>query len=188
MAFIISKRILENEADAISNFCRFIEQCKKLNVKVIYYSGNHDSMLSPKNANPHSNELEACEVIKMIYSLENLFIFPNMARIKMNDNLFLMGVHTSNNTYTCNEYPSLHEYINELDKINKPENIIFLSHVPGVEKYSKIGSKDITNLKKRYKFKSHYHGHCKDYHGTYIECGVKTRSVHACHTKLFNLD
>ena len=73
---------------------------------------------------------------------------------------------------------------NSLEEIEGAKEIIFVSHVPGVSKFSKLGSKDITNFKKRFKFKYHFHGHCKNYHGEYVEEGIPTKSVHFDHPEL----
>jgi len=149
--------------------------CFKKRIPVIFFTGNHDSLFSWSN----SFESKYIPVIEEICYMDGLKIPHDFEKIKLNDNLFLMGIHINEDTIEEYNFPQIKRILETLDNtIEKPEEIIFVSHVPGKLKFKNLGSSDILNLKKRYKFKHHYHGHCKDYYGEYLEEGVPTRSVH----------
>jgi Icc-related predicted phosphoesterase len=171
----VSKIIEKENKDDLKNFFEFAKECKKKKIKIIYFSGNHDSALSYDFLMPNYSYIP---LLSKIYHLDSLYFPRDLELIKINQELFMIGIHTKSDTSECRNFPELNYYINTLESIEKPEQIIFISHIPGISKFSKLGSKDISNFKRKFKFKYHYHGHCKDYYGEYLEENVKTKSVH----------
>lgn len=151
-------------------FLTFIKECKGKNIQIIYYSGNHDTIIS----NPL---LSLVPVFDNFFQLGNFYVPRDLELIKVDKDLFILGVHTES-TNKCTEYKQLKDFTNSLLTIENTDKIIFASHMPGTAKFVNEGSKDITTFKQRFRFKYHYHGHCKDYYGEYLEENVPTRSVH----------
>ncbi|MCR4323575.1 MAG: metallophosphoesterase [Nanoarchaeota archaeon] len=171
---VVSDNFSESYSKELKNFKKFIKRCHKEKIPVVFFSGNHDSLLSPGNA----YETRFIPLIEEIRSLKGLIIPGDLELIKLGKDLYLMGVHTEDDDIKEHEFHKIKNILKEIEAIKNPENIIFVSHIPGIKKFSKLGSHDITNLKKRYKFKYHYHGHCKNYYGEYDEEGVPTKSIH----------
>jgi len=171
----ISEKLSEEYKEKVTPFKSFVKYCNKIKVPIIFFTGNHDSLFhSPYN-------LTYIPFLKEIYKLKGLYFPKDYEKIRLNDDLYLMGMNTpEDNPEEEYSFPQIKEILKEIqdNRFNNAEQIIFVSHLPGKEKFSKLGSEDITNLKRRYKFKYHYHGHVKDYHGEYIEKGIPTRSVH----------
>ena len=170
------KKAINREKDEkfyLKNFKDFIKNCKKQAVNIIYYSGNHDFVL---DGGKMGDNLKFIPFLKEIINHENLYVpYKDLELITLNRELFLMGVHTHSDESTCNQYLNL---INPLNQVEKPEKIIFVSHIPGKTKYIHLGSEEITLFKRKFKFKYHYHGHCRNYYGEYLEEGIPTKSVH----------
>lgn len=171
----ISKVIEKENKKDLKNFFEFLKECKKDKINIIYISGNHDSALSYDFLECNKDYIP---LLSRICKINNLYIPRNLELIKINSDLFILGIHTKSDTSDCINFPEIVRYLRTLEDIEKPDKIIFISHIPGIFKFSKLGSKDITNFKKRFKFKYHYHGHCKNYYGEYLEEKVKTKSVH----------
>ncbi len=162
----VSNRLSKRYAKELTSFKLFIRECNKEDIPVVFFSGNHDSLLSWEN---FSDE-RFIPILDEIHSLKGLKIPYNFELMKLNNNLYLMGIHTSEDKIEKYEFFRIKEILEKLNEnIESPEKIIFVSHIPGIKKFSKLGSQDISNLKKRFKFKYHYHGHVKNYHDEYDE-------------------
>ena len=172
----ISKKIEQEHGKALEEFFLFVDRCKERGVEILYYSGNHDSMLAYPRITFESDYIPLLERFR---KKKNLHINPDLQVIYLNPNLFITGIHVSVGSEHCNENTWLRERAETLEEvIPYPEKTIFVSHIPGNLKYTKLGSADIRMFKRRYNFKYHFHGHCKDYYGEYLEEGVPTKSVH----------
>lgn len=171
---LVGKRLssyLQSKYDLqFRDFLTFIKECKGKNIQIIYYSGNHDTIIS----NPL---LSLVPVFDKFFQFRNFYVPKDLELIKLNKGIFILGVHTES-TNKCTEYKQLRDFTNSLLTIESTDKIIFVSHVPGTAKFENLGSKDITAFKRRFKFKYHYHGHCKNYYGEYLEENVLTKSVH----------
>ncbi len=171
---VVSNILLKKYAEELKTFKSFVKACYKTNIPVILFSGNHDSLLSHVNL----YDERFIPVLNEIHSLRGLKIPEDFEVLKLKKDLYLMGIHTDEHTLETYQFPKIKDMLERLDKnIKNPEQIIFVSHVPGIKKFTNLGSPDISNFKKRFKFKYHYHGHCEDYYGEYDEEGVPTRSV-----------
>jgi len=171
----VSERLSKTYSKEIKFFKEFINSCFKIKIPVILFSGNHDSLLSWSNL---SNEREI-PILKEIHDLNGLKIPFDLEKIKIGKDLFLMGIHVNEDIIEEYKFYPIKEYIEKLGKnIETSDKIIFVSHIPGKSKFTKLGSNDIQNFKKRFKFKAHYHGHCRNFHGEYLEEGIPTKSVH----------
>jgi predicted MPP superfamily phosphohydrolase len=171
----ISEYISKKYKDYLNNFFSFVNRCEKKGVGIIFYSGNHDSMLSNRNS---YFDKEVVPILNKINSLNNFYIPYDFELIKLNKDLYLLGAHTDNNSYNSKDYSYLRDFTQSNKVIEDTNKIIFLSHLPGTLKFKDAGSTDIINFKKKFKFKYHFHGHCRDYNGEYIEEETPTRSVH----------
>jgi Icc-related predicted phosphoesterase len=171
----VSDKLSKDFIKEIKSFKLFIQECYKKKIPVVLFSGNHDSLLSWSNL----SDERFIPILDEIHSLKGLKIPYDFELIKLKKDLYLMGIHIDEDIIGEHEFHRIKRILESLDEtIEKPEQIIFVSHIPGIKKFSKLGSKDISNLKKRFKFKYHYHGHCNDYYGEYDEEGVPTKSVH----------
>jgi len=188
----IDKRIKSFANESLKTFFSFIDICAKRKVYVLYYVGNHDYVLSyDYGANSYVPSMR-----KIREKFHNMYFPKHLEMLRMNNNLYLLGIEpevrkyvgTPDVTMKSNEAPSLEMFVNSLNEIPNAESTILVSHIPGIMKYKKLGSKEISLLKKKFKFKVHYHGHCKDYYGLYYEHGVPTVSVHIdnAHKKMDN--
>ncbi|HRZ85396.1 MAG TPA: metallophosphoesterase [Candidatus Paceibacterota bacterium] len=170
----VSEKLSKEYSEELKYFKSFMNDCFKMGIPVVLFSGNHDSLFSWSNL---YNE-RFIPILSEIHSLKGLRIPHNFEIIKLKKDLYLTGIHTDDDSGIY-EFPLIKGMIEKLDnEIKNPEKTIFVSHIPGVKMFSKLGSQDISNLKKRFKFKYPYHGHCKDYHGEYEEDGTPTISVH----------
>jgi len=176
VGYEISEKLSKDYSKEIKYFKSFVKECYKKSIPVVLFSGNHDSLFS------HTNLIinkEFIPILDEIASVKGLIIPANFEPLKLKKNLYLMGIHLDEEVSQNPEFPEIKNILEKLNEnIERPEQIIFVSHIPGIKKFSRLGSKDISNLKKRFKFKYHYHGHCKDFHGEYVEEGVPTKSVH----------
>jgi len=172
----ISEQIELEHKEEVSNFLDFLRSCRKKKIEVLYYAGNHDSMMC---YHIYWFNRDNIPLLEKIYKTKSLHIEPSLRPVYLNKDLTLLGVHTDkDDPEGPKHYDDLKRITNSLQQIEHPEKVIFVSHIPGNSKYSKLGSQDITNFKKRFKFKFHYHGHCKNYYDEYVEEGVPTKSVH----------
>jgi Icc-related predicted phosphoesterase len=171
----VSERLSKDFKEQIKSFKSFVKECYKNKIPVVLFTGNHDSLLSWSNL----SDERFIPILEEIHSLKGLVIPIDLQPIRLKEDLYLMGIHTNENIVGKYEFYRIKDLLkNSTEKIERPEQIIFVSHIPGVKKFSQLGSQDISDLKKRFKFKYHYHGHCNDYHGEYDEDGVPTKSVH----------
>ena len=171
----VSERLSKKYSKEIKSFKSFINSCFKIKIPVLLFSGNHDSLFSWLNLS-HERDIP---ILEEIHSLNGLKIPYDLEKIKIGENLSLMGIHVNEDIIEEYNFQQIKEFTERLGKnIENPNEIIFVSHIPGKSKFSKLGSTDIQTFKRRFKFKRHYHGHCKNYHGEYIEEGVPTKSVH----------
>ncbi|MFC1690819.1 hypothetical protein ACFL0W_01450, partial [Nanoarchaeota archaeon] len=169
----VNDYIIKIWGEDINNFIEFIQECDKKKIEVIYYAGNHDCLLS----HHYNHFCIGIEILKKIKrGSKNLHFPSDLGLIKLNEDLYLIGVHNiKNSSY---EYPDIKPLVESLCTIESPEKIIFVSHTPSKNKFFNAGSGDISLLKKKFKFKYHFHGHCKDYNKEYDDYGTPTRSVH----------
>jgi len=176
VGFEVSKQLTNEFFKELKAFKMFVKRCNELKIPIILYSGNHDSLFSWKNC----WDEKYLPVIREINSLEGLKIPFDFEIIKINKELYLTGIHTdSEEIEKSYNFPAITEILKSLSNpIKNPQNFIFVSHIPGIKKYTNLGSQDITNLKKKFKFRYHYHGHCKNYYEEYDEEGVPTKSIH----------
>ncbi len=172
----VSNKLSEKYSKELKAFKSFVRECRKNNIPIVLFSGNHDSLFSMSNLMMNERFIP---VIKEISSLKGLKIPNDFEIIKLKKDLYLMGIHTDEDGMGVHQFSRIKRMLESLDEdIKNPGQIIFVSHIPGIKKFTKLGSPDITNFKKRFKFKYHYHGHCKDYYGEYDEEGIPTKSVH----------
>ncbi len=157
----------------VINFIRFTKLCQNEGVKILFYSGNKDYIFSYKNVHENSKYIP---FFKRIFRNDNIYLPKNLELIKLNNELYLMGLHTDRPEESEN-FPVIKKLIKSGVGVEHPEKIIFASHAPGISKFKDIGSEDITNLKKKFKFKYHIHGQFKDFHEYYYEEGVTTKPV-----------
>jgi Icc-related predicted phosphoesterase len=171
---LLSDYLYEYYGEIHNEFIDFLDSCKLKNVFCLYYSGNHDSIFNFSLMTDADN----VDFLKKIYNHKQIKFPIDFEWIKLGKKLFITGVNTyTSNVENCKLVVNAH-LMTEENQVEKPEQTIFVSHIPGIEKFSNLGSQDITNLKKQFKFLYHYHGHCKDYYGEYLEEGTPTRSVH----------
>ncbi len=171
---LISELIEVEHDQEIREFVHFSRKCKKDRIPIIYYSGNHDSMIGEiAQRGLQFNE------IKVIEKLMKGVILPKDGELfKLSNELYIFGLNTLHESLDEMKFHELERFTNSLKKIENSEKIVFVSHIPGTAKFRKLGSKDITTFKKKFKFKVHLHGHCKNYHGEYFEENTPTQSVH----------
>ncbi len=173
---MLSNYLTAEFGDVQKEFIKFLNKCKKMNVFCIYYSGNHDCKLNYWFLHFDSPYIP---FLNKIYKHPSIKFPHDFSLEKLNDDLYLTGTNTmSDEIDVRDKMTQVDSFIERDEGIEHPEKIIFVSHIPGKEKFRNLGSQAITDLKLKYKFKYHYHGHCKNYNGEYKEEGVPTISVH----------
>lgn len=148
----------------ITDFYEFMVNCNKLGVPIICYKGNHDSEINKEFIFPNGKKIN-----EYIY-------FPNdLELIQLGSKIYVTGVNriSQKSDSECKCYYNLFlkpEHKQRLSNLSKlARNTIFLSHHPSTNKFTYLGSYDITMFKERFNFKLHVHGHVKNYNGLYNE-------------------
>jgi len=170
--YLDTQELITNEKEVISrinDFYDFINNCNKLGIPIVYYKGNHDADINKDYIFPNKKLIS-----------EYIYFPSDLDLIKLNDRLFITGVNRISDKKDseckcyCNFYlKNSNDKMSNLCKFAK--DTIFLSHHPSTNKYTYLGSYDITMFKDRFKFKLHIHGHVKNYKGVYDDC--KTPNV-----------
>lgn len=159
--------------EQLSAFASFVKHLESKSIPIVYYAGNHDNYLSPVK---RIHKLFPVDKVHNYFKSDNIIWANDWQRIGINETTEIMGISITQETQENPILPDVEQVANQLPAIENPENIIFVSHYPSTEKFSKIGSPSITKLKKRYKFKLHVHGHVRRYHKNYDDHGTLTYS------------
>jgi len=191
---LLSELIYSKNKNEIDNFIDFENYCVKKDIRILFYSGNHDSILAfPQrkyimgsffngDLMELNNYFNNIPIIYKIINNPNFYNPMDLELIYLNKDLYLTGVNSDKS--------GKEKYISSIDNSLRMDKkridffrtyfsnkTIFVSHCPGITFYN-LGSINIYDLKKKCNFKYHYHGHVKNYRGEYKEAGVLTLSVH----------